>query len=125
MQSLLEKNAIEMYSAYNEGKSVVAERFIRTLKNKIYKCMTSVSKKVYIDKLDGTANKYNNAYYGTIKMKLVDVKSNTYIDSNKDINDQHLKFKIGHTVRISKYKNIFAKGSTPDWSEEVFVIKKS
>ena len=125
MQSLLEKNAIEMYSAYNEGKSVVAERFIRTLKNKIYKCMTSVSKKVYIDKLDGTVNKYNNAYHGTIKMKLVDVKSNTYIDSNKDINDQHLKFKIGHTVRISKYKNIFAKGSTPDWSEEVFVIKKS
>ena len=111
-----------MYSTHNEGKSVVAERFIRTFKNIIYKYMTSVSKN--IDKLDDIANKYNNTYHSTIKMKPVDVKSNTYIDSCKEINDKDPNFKIGDIVRISKYKNIFAKGYTPNWSEEVFVIKK-
>ena len=79
---------------------------------------------MYIDKLDDIVNKYNNIYHNTIKMKPVDVKSNTYIDSNKEINDQHPKFKIGDTVRISKYKNNFAKGYTLNWSEEPFVIKK-
>ena len=68
--------------------------------------------------------KYNNAYHNTIKMKPVDVKSSTYIDSSKEINDKDPKFKIGDIVRISKYKNIFAKGYVPNWSEEVFVIKK-
>ena len=67
-----------MYSTHNEGKSVVAKRFIRTLKNKIYKYMTSISKNVYVDKLDDIANKYNNTYRSTIKMKPVNVKSNTY-----------------------------------------------
>ena len=107
----------------NEGKSVVAERFIRTLKNKIYKYMTSVSKNVYIDKLDDIVNEYNNTYHRTIKMKPVDVKDNTYIDFKKEVNDKNPKFKVGDHVRISKYKNIFAKGHTPNWSEEVFVIK--
>ena len=73
------KNGIEMYSTHNEGKSVAAERFIRTSQNKTYKYMTSVSKNIYIGKLDDIVNKYNNTYYGTIKMKPVDVKSNTYI----------------------------------------------
>ena len=86
--------------------------------------MTSISKNVYIDKLDDIVNKYNNTYHSTIKMKPVDVKSNTYIDSSKEINDKDPKFKIGDIVRISKYKNIFAKGYVPNWSEEVFVIKK-
>ena len=87
--------------------------------------MTSISKNVYTDKLDDIINKCNNAYHNTIKMKPVDVKSNTYIDSSKEINEKdHPKFKIGDNVRISKYKNIFAKGYTPNWSEEVFVIKK-
>ena len=87
--------------------------------------MTSISKNVYTDKLDDIVNKCNNAYHNTIKMKPVDVKSNTYIDSSKEINEKdHPKFKIGDNVRISKYKNIFAKGYTPNWSEEVFVIKK-
>ena len=113
-----------MYSIHNEGKSVVAERFIRTLKNKIYKYMTAISKNVYIDKLDDIVNEYNNTYHRTIKMKPVDVKDNTYIDSNKEVNDKDPKFKVGDHVRISKYKNIFAKGYTPNWSEEVFVIKK-
>ena len=86
--------------------------------------MASVSKNVYIDKLDDIAGEYNNTYHRTIKMKLVDVKYNTYIDFKKEINDKDSKFKVGDHVRISKYKNIFAKGYTPNWSEEVFVISK-
>ena len=77
MKSWSEKNDIGMYSTHNEGKSVVAERFIRNLKNKIYKYMTSVSKNIYIDKLANIVNKYNNTYHSTIKLKPVDVKSNT------------------------------------------------
>ena len=76
----LKNNDIEMYSIHNEGKSVVAERFIRTLKTKIYKYMTSVSKNVYINKLDDIVGEYNNTYHRTTKMKPVDVKDNTYID---------------------------------------------
>ena len=117
-------NSFKMYSIHSEGKSVVAERFIRILKTKIYKYMTSISKNVYIDKLDDIVNEYNNTYHRTIKMKPVDVKDNTYIDFKKEINDKDPKFKVGDHVRISKYKNIFAKGYTPNWSEEVFVISK-
>ena len=95
-------------------KPVTAERFIRSLKNKIYECMTSVSKNVYIDKLDDIVNKYNNTYHSTIKMKPADVKSNTYIDSSKKTNDNNPKFKIGYNVRISKYKSIFADGHVPN-----------
>ena len=95
-------------------KKVVAERFIRTLKNKICKYMTSISKNVYINKLDGLVNKCNNKYHSTIKMKLVDIKSNTYINSSKEINDGDPKFKIGRNVGVSKYKNIFAKGYVPN-----------
>ena len=69
---------------HNKGKFVVAERFIKTLKNKIYKYITSVSKNVYLDKLDEIVNKYNNIYRSTIKMKPVDVKSSAYIDFNKE-----------------------------------------
>ena len=112
-----------MCSTHNIGKSVITEKFIRALKNKIYKYMTSVSKNLYIEKLDDIVNKYNNTY-NTIKMKPADVKSNTYTDSSKEINNKDPKCKICDTVRISKYKNIFAKGYTPNWSEEVFVIKK-
>ena len=78
---------IEMYSIHNEGKSVIAERFIRTLKNKIYKYMTSMSKNVYIDKVDDIVNEYNNTYHRTIKMKPVDLKDDTYIDFKKEVND--------------------------------------
>ena len=113
-----------MYSIHNEKKSVVAERFIRTLETKIYKNMTAVSKKVYIDKLDDIVDEYNNTYHRTIKMKPVDVKDDTYIDFEKEVNDKDLKFKVGDNVRISKYKNIFAKGYTPHWSKEDFVISK-
>ena len=120
----LKDNDIEMYSTHNEGKSVVAERFIRTLKNKIYKHMTAVSKNVYIDKLDDIVNEYNETYHRTIKMKPIEVKDNTYIDSIKEVNDKDPKFKVGDHVRISKYKNIFAKGYSPNWSGEFFVIKE-
>ena len=118
-----------MYSIHNEGKSVAVEIFIRTLKTMTYKYMTSISKNVCIDKLDHIVNEYNNTYHRKIKMKPVDVKDNTYIDStelqsNKDFNEKDAKCKVGDHVRISKYKNIFAKGYTPSWSKEVFVIKK-
>ena len=102
----LEKNAIEMYSTHNEGKSVVPERFIRTLKNKIHEYMTSVSKNVYIDKLLINIIIHHNA----IKLKSVDVKDP--------------KLKVGDIVRISKHKNIFAKGYIPNWFEKVFVTQK-
>ena len=98
---------------HNEGKLVFAEKFIRTLKTKIYKYKTSISKNVNIDKLDATVNEYNNTYRRTIKMKPVDVKNNTYIDSNKEVHNKDSKFKVSDHVRISKYKNIFAKGYTP------------
>ena len=78
----------------------------------------------YIDKVDDIVNEYSNTYHRTIKMKPVDVKWSTYIDSSKEINNKDPKFKIGDIVRISSYKNIFTKGYTPNWSEEVFVIKK-
>ena len=127
LKKWLRNNNIVMYSTHNEGKSVVAERFIKTLKGKIYKYMTSISKSVYIDnvdKLDDIVDEYNNTYHTTIKMKPIDVKDNTYINTSKEINNKDPKFKVGDYVRISKYKNIFAKGYIPNWSEEVFVTKK-
>ena len=112
-----------MYSTY-EGKSVVAERFVRTLKSTVYKYMTSISKNVYIDKLDDIENEYNNTYQRAIEIKPVDFKSGNYIEYNVDSNGKDLKFQVGDHVRISKYKNIFVKEYTPNWSEEVFVIEK-
>ena len=112
-----------MYSIHNKGKPIVAERFIRTLKSKTYKYMILMSKNVYINKLDIVCE-YNNAYHRAIKMKPVDVKDNTYIDFRKEVNDKDPKFKFGDHGRISKYKNIFAKGYTPNWFEELFVVSK-
>ena len=120
----LKENDIEMYSIHNKGKSVVPERFIRKMKNKIFKYMTAISKDVYFDVIDDTVNKYNNTVHRTIKVKPVDVKDNTYIDSKKELNDKDPKFKVGDYVRISKHKNIFAKGYTLNWSEEVFIVNK-
>ena len=113
-----------MYSVYNEGKSVVAERFIRTSKKKIFKHMIAISKNVYFDVLDDIVNKYNNTVHRTIKMKPIDVTSDSYAEYNEDSNVTKPKFKVGDHVRISKYKNIFAKGYTQNWSEEVFVVIK-
>ena len=86
--------------------------------------MASISKNVYINKLDDIVSEYNNTYHRTIKAKPVDVKDNTYIDFKREVNDKDPKFKVSNHVNISKYKNIFTKGYTPNWSEEVFVIKK-
>ena len=94
------KNNIETYSTHNGGKFVVAQIFIKTLKNKIYKYMTSISKNVYTGKLGDIVNKNNNTCHSTIKMKPVDIKSNTYINSSKNINDKDPKFKIGDILRI-------------------------
>ena len=106
----LSDNNINMYSTYNEGKSVVAERFIRTLKNKLYKHMTATGKNVYYDVLDDVVNKYNNAY-----------NKRVYIDEH---NEKDSRFKVDDRVRISKFKNIFAKGYTSNWSTEIFIIDK-
>ena len=97
-----------MYSTYNEGKSVVAERFIRTLKN------------VYFDVLDDIVNKYNNTNHKTIKIKPADVNDNSFAEYNEESNEKDPKFKVGDHVRISK----FQKGYTPNWSEEIFIVKK-
>ena len=96
-----------MRSIHNEGKSVVPERFIRTLKTKIYKYMTSVSRNVYVNKLDDIVREYHNTSHRTIKMKPVDVKDNTYVYSKKEVNDKDPKFKVGNPVTISKYKKYF------------------
>ena len=120
----LKDNDIEIHFIHNEGKSVVAERFIRTLKTIIFKYMTSASKNVYIDKLDDIVGEYNNTYHRTIKMKPVDVKDDTYIDFKKEVNDKDPNFKVDDHVRISKYENIVAKVYKTNQSEDVFVIKK-
>ena len=119
----LSDNNIIMYSNYNEGKSVAAERFIRTLKNKLYKHMTATGKNVCYDVLDDIVNKYNNIKHNTIKMKPIDVKNNkrVYIDEH---NEKDSRFKVADRVRISKFKNIFAKGYTPNWSTEIFIVDK-
>ena len=96
LKRFLKINNIEMYSTYNEGKYVVAERFIRTLKNKIFKHMTAISKNVYFDVLDDIVNKYNNTVHRTIKMKPID----SYAEYNEDSNEKEPKFKVGDHVRI-------------------------
>ena len=124
LKDFLKINNIEMYSTFNESKSVVAERFIRTLKNKIFKHMTTISKTVYIDVLNDIVNKYNNTVHETIKMKPINVTDDSYVEYNEDSNKKSPKFKVNDQVRISKYKNIFAKGYVPNWSEEVFVVNE-
>ena len=123
-QKFLKINNIEMYSTYNEGKSVVAERFITTLKNKIFKHMTTFSKIVYFDVLDDIVNRYNNTVHRTIKMKPINVTSDSFAEYNEDSNVNKAKFKVGDRASISEYKNIFAKGYTQIWPEEVFVVSK-
>ena len=109
---VVKNNNIEMYSTYNEGKSVLAERFIRTLKNKFFKHMTAVSKKVYFDVLDDIVNKYNNTVHRTIKMKKINVTSDFYAEYKEDSNKNEPKLKV------------FAKGYTQNWSEETLVVSK-
>ena len=113
-----------MYLIFNEGKSVVVARFIRTLKSKLYKHLTATGKNVYFDVLDDVVNEYNNTKHNTIKMKPKDVKNDNnrvYID---EYNKKSARFNVNDRVRISKFKNIFAEGYTPNWSKEIFVINK-
>ena len=119
----LSDNDINMYSTYNEGKSVVAQRFVRTLNNKLYKHMTATGKNVYYGVLDDVVNKYNNTKHSTIKMKPIDVKNNKRVYTDEH-NEKDSKFKIGDRVRISRYENIFAKGYAPNWSSEIFIVNK-
>ena len=114
-----------MYSTFNEGKSVAAERFIRTLKNKIFRHMTAISKNVYFDVLNDIANKDNNTIHRTIKMEPIDVTDDSFAEYNEEFNKKDPKFKVGDHVRISKYKNIFTKGYVPNCSEEVFIVNKN
>ena len=107
MKSWLQDNNIEMYSTHNKEKSVLAERFLRTLKNKFYKYTISISKNMYIDKLDDIVDKYNNAYHRTINMKPANVKSSIYIDFNIENNKECPKFKVGGHARMSKLKIFF------------------
>ena len=121
----LSDNDIIMYSTYNEDKSLVAEIFIKTVKNKLYKHMTATGKNVYYDVLDKVVKKHNNTKHSTIKMKPKDVKDNNkrvYIDEH---NEKDSRFKVGDRVRISKFKSIFAKGYTPNWSKEIFIVDKT
>ena len=97
-----------MYSTHNEGKSVVAKRFIKTLKNKIYKHLTAVSKSDYFNVLNDIVDKCNNTYHKPIKMKPVVVKNDSFAEYNEESNEKDPKFKVGDHVRISKCKNIFA-----------------
>ena len=94
------------------------------MKNKIFKHVTAISKKFYFDVLDDIVNKYNNTIHKTIKLKPIDVTGVSYAEYNKDFNKKYPKLKVGDHVRILKCKNIVAKGYTPSWSEEVFVINK-
>ena len=80
---------------------------------------------MYFNVLNDIVDKYNNTYHRTIKMKPIDVTSDYFAEHNEEYNDKHPKFKVGDHVRISKYKSIFAKGYAPNWSEEIFVAKKT
>ena len=86
--------------------------------------MTSISKNIYFDGLDNIVNKYNNTVHRTIKMRPIDVTPDSYAEFNENSNEKDPKFKVGDHVRVSKYKNIFTKGFTPNWVEEVFVVSK-
>ena len=123
-KDFLKINNIEMYSTYIEGKSVATERFITTLKNKIFKYMAAIQQNIYFDVLDYIVDKYNNTAHRTIKIKAIEVTDDSYAEYNEIPNKKDPKFKVGDNVRIFKYKNIFAKGYTPNSSEEVFVINK-
>ena len=112
-----------MCSAYNEGKSVVAERFIRTLKNKLYKHMTATGKKIYYNVLDDVVKKYNNTKHSTIRIKPTDVRDNKRVNIDEH-NEKDSRLKVGDRVRMSKFKNIFAKGYSPNWSSEIFIVDK-
>ena len=113
-----------MYSTYNERKSVVAESFIRTIKNKIFKHMTAVSKNVYFDVLNNIVDKYNNTVHRTIRMKPIDVTLDSYAEYNEDSNKKILNSKLVIMLEFQNAKAFLLKGFTQKWSEELFVVSK-
>ena len=123
MKRWLVDKGIDMFSTCNEDKSVIAERFITTLKNKLYKHMTAVSSDVYYDVLDDIVDKYNNTYHNSINKKPVDITINDYEGYVYEFYEKKPFFKVGDKVRISKHKDIFAKGYTPNWTKEVFIVR--
>ena len=107
-----------------KGNLLLVKDILDTLKNKIYKHVNSVSNNVYTNKLDNRVQKFSHSYQSTFKMKPFDVNPGTYTDFDKKNNKEDPKFEVGDHVRISKYKNVFAKGYFPDWFVEGFVITK-
>ena len=122
MKSRLQYNDIKLFSAHNEGKSIIIKRFIRAWKNKIYDF--KITKSLYIYKLYDIVKKCNNTYLTKIKITSVDEKSSTYIDFNVKKNNKNPKYGVGDHVQIPNYKNILAKGYALNWFEEAFMIKK-
>ena len=123
-KDFLKIDNIEMYSRYNEGKSVVAERFIRTLKYKTFKHMTAISKNIYFDALDDIDTKYNKTVHRATKVRPIDVTSDSFAEYNEDSNKINPKFKVGDHVRISKYKIFLLKDMLLISPEEIFIISK-
>ena len=113
-----------MHSTYNEGKSVVAERFIRTLKNKIFKHVTAISKNVYFDVLDDIVNKYNNTVHRTVKMKSTDVTDNSYAEYNDNFNRKDPKFKVINDLNSEKIIGTFYEKELQNTNKEEFRIEK-
>ena len=124
-KDFLKINNIEMYSTYNEGKSVVAERFIRRLKHNIFKQVTAISKNVYFDVWDDIANKYNNTVHRSIKMKPVDVTDDSYAECNENSNEKDPKFKVGDHVRTLKYKKNLLKDTLQIGQKKFLLLVKS
>ena len=124
MKPWFQDNDTEMNSKHNEGKSVIVKRFDKILKNKIYKCITAVSKNVYIDKLDYIINRYNNTYHSTTNIKHSDVNPNRYIDFNVEKNERDSNLELGDHAVISKYKNNFAKVYIPNWSRKELYVNR-
>ena len=123
MKPWFQDNDTETNSKHNEGKSVIVQRFNKILKNEIYKYLTSVSKNVYIDKLDDIINRYNSTHHSKTNMKHSDIKSNRYIDFIVEKSEKDTKLELGDHAIISKYKNDFAKVYIPNWSaKELYVI---
>ena len=123
-KKFLKEINIEMYSTYNEGKSVVAEKFIKNLKNKIFKHMTAVSKNVWFDVLGDIVDDCNNTFHRIIGMKPIDIKSDSCADYNVSSNENDPKFKVGDHVRISKHKNILLKDILLICPKKILLWKK-
>ena len=121
MSEWLENNNIFIFLTYNEGKSVITERFIKTLKAKIYKKTTANDSKTYLSYLNKMIDQYNNTYHHSINKKPINADYSALTEPN-ETNSKVPKFKVNDEVRIAKYKNIFIKGYTENWSREIFII---